>query len=140
MVPSMGAVRIFSQIFRRIISVILGSSLERKTAALLTEPAISAIFKLNCNTKSHAFHSAGGIAFVCKVFVTDLLNVRTFVGFVVSHKVCAHSTKAIQIAKIFFFESMDILNCAGEKTFEPNATGRTFSSLAISFDRDCLDS
>ena len=54
--------------------------------------------------------------------MTDLLSVRTIVGFAASHKMCANSRNAIYIAKNSF-EYMDILSCAGEKIFEPNATG-----------------
>ena len=39
-----------------------------------------------------------------------------------------------------FFEFMDILSCAGEKVFEPNATGHMFSALTVFSDRDCLQS
>ena len=42
---------ISSLILRRIFSVTLSSSLERKSAAVLTEPAMCAILKLNCNTQ-----------------------------------------------------------------------------------------
>ena len=90
----MGVVWISSLILRRIFSVILSSSLERKSAAVLTHPAMCAILKLKCNTKSHAFHSAGGTAFVWKKRVTDLLSVKAIVGFVASHKKCANSKKA----------------------------------------------
>ena len=82
-------------ILRRIFSVTLSSSLQGKSAAVLTEPAKCAILKLNCKTYSHAFQSAGGIAFVWKKRVTDLLSVRTFVGFVAAHRVCANSRNAI---------------------------------------------
>ena len=49
-VTSIGVVWISSRILRRFFSVTLGSSLERKSAAVLTEPAMCAILKLNCNT------------------------------------------------------------------------------------------
>ena len=49
-VTSMGIVWISSLILRRIFSVTLSSSLERKSAAVLTDPALCAILKLNCNT------------------------------------------------------------------------------------------
>ena len=49
-VTSIGVVWISSLILRRIFSVTLSSSLERKSAAVLTDPAICAILKLNCNT------------------------------------------------------------------------------------------
>ena len=54
--------------------------------------------------------------------MSDLLSVKTIVGFVASYKMCANSGNAIQIAKNSF-EYIDILSCAGEKIFEPNATG-----------------
>ena len=54
--------------------------------------------------------------------VTDLLSVKTIVGFDVSHSMCANSRNAMYIAKNYF-EYIDILSCAGEKTFDPNATG-----------------
>ena len=75
--------------------------------------------------------SAGGIAFVWKKRVTDLLSVKTIVGFVASHKICANSRNAIYIARNSL-EFMDILSCAGEKIFEPNATG------AYVFHFDCI--
>ena len=121
MATSIGVVWISSRILRRIFSVTLSYSLERKSAAVLTEPAMCAILKLNCNTQSHAIQNAGAIAFVWKR-VTDLLSVRTNVGFVASHKMSANSRNAILIARKSF-DYMDILSCAGEKTFEPNATG-----------------
>ena len=49
-VNSMGVVWISSLILRRIFSVTLSSSLERKSIAVLTDPAMCAILKLNCNT------------------------------------------------------------------------------------------
>ena len=49
-VTSMGFVFISHRILRRIFSVTFNSNLERKSAALLTEPAICVFLKLNCNT------------------------------------------------------------------------------------------
>ena len=49
-VTSIGVVWISSPILRRIFSVTLISSLESKSAAVLTDPAICAILKLNCKT------------------------------------------------------------------------------------------
>ena len=46
----MGVVWISYRILRRIFPLTLSCSLERKSAAVLTEPAICAISKLNCNT------------------------------------------------------------------------------------------
>ena len=89
-VASMCGVWIPSRPLGRIFSVTLISSPEVKSASMLTEPVKCAIWKLKCNTQSHAIHSAGGIAFVWKKRVTDLLSVGTIVGFVVSHKKCAN--------------------------------------------------
>ena len=50
LVTSIGGVCISSLILRRIFSVTLSSSLERKSAAVLTYPAKCGILKLNCNT------------------------------------------------------------------------------------------
>ena len=47
---SMGVVCTSSRILRRIFSVTFSSNLDRKSAAVLTEPAICAILKLNCST------------------------------------------------------------------------------------------
>ena len=71
------------------------SNLQRKSAAVLTELAICAVLKLNCGTYSHAFHRDGGMAFVWKNRVTDLLCVNTIVGFDVSHSMCANSRKTM---------------------------------------------
>ena len=49
-VTSIGVVWISFLILRRIFSVTLSSSLEKKSAAVLTDPAMCAILKLNCNT------------------------------------------------------------------------------------------
>ena len=49
-VTSMGVVWISSLILRRIFSLTLSSSQERKSAAVLTDPAMCAILKLSCNT------------------------------------------------------------------------------------------
>ena len=51
-----------------------------------------------------------------------MLSARTIVASVDSHKLCANSRNAFQnINKIF--EWIDILSYAGEKIFDPNATG-----------------
>ena len=62
---------------------------------MLTEPAICAILKLNCSTKSHAFHKVGGIALVWKNRMTDLLSVKTIAAFDASLGMCANSRNAI---------------------------------------------
>ena len=94
-VTSIGVVWISSRIFRRIFSVTLSSSLERKLAAVLTQPAMCAILKLSFSTKSHASQSASGIASVWKKRFTDLLSLRTNVSFVASHKVSADLRNAM---------------------------------------------
>ena len=92
---SMGLICTSSLILRRILSVTFDSNREQKSAAVFTEPAICAIYKLNCSTYSHAFHKDGGMALVWKNRVTDLLSVKTIVGFVASHKMCANSRNAM---------------------------------------------
>ena len=49
-VTSIGFVWISSLFLRRIFSVTLGSSLDRKSATVLTDPEMCAILNLNCNT------------------------------------------------------------------------------------------
>ena len=83
----MGVVCMSSWILRRIFSAALSSNLETKSAVVLTGPAMCAFFKLKCNTLSHAFPSAGGIALVWRKRATDLLSVRTIVGFVAYRKI-----------------------------------------------------
>ena len=63
-------------ISRRIIALVFSTRLERKSAAVLTEPAKFANLKLDCHTLSFAFHSDGGNAFVWKNRVTDMLSVK----------------------------------------------------------------
>ena len=63
---SMGADGVSTRISIGNFSVTLSSSLERKLAAVSAEPAMCVILQLNCNTSSHAFHSADGNAFVWK--------------------------------------------------------------------------
>ena len=86
-----GVVWISSRILRHIFSETFSSSLERESAVVLTEPAICAVSKLNYNTYSCAFQSAGGNVFVWKKCVTDLWSVRTIFGFVASQRKCANS-------------------------------------------------
>ena len=83
MVTSIGVIWISSHILRRLLSVTLSSSLEIKKAGVLTEPAWRATLELICNTHSHAFQSAGGIAFVWKKRVRDLLYVTTLLVFLI---------------------------------------------------------
>ena len=120
---SMGIVCTSFRILRRFFSVTFISKWQRKSAAVLTEPGISDILTLNCSTKSHAFYKDdGGLAFVWKKLVTDLLSVKTIVDFDASHKMFPNSRNAMQIARNSF-ERIDIFICAREKIFDPNATG-----------------
>ena len=67
-------------------------------------------------------HSKCGIAFVWKEPGTDLLSVKTIVGFATSQRMCANVRNTMYKTKNSF-EYMKILSCAGEKNFQPNATG-----------------
>ena len=87
MLICMGVVRISSRIVSFIFSLGVTSSLERKSAAVLSVPATCMILKLNCKTQSHAFQRVGGIALVWKNFVTDWLSVMTRVGKAASHSI-----------------------------------------------------
>ena len=89
-VISMGVVCKSFRVLRRMFSVTFYSSPEKKSAADLTEPAVSAILKFNCNTQSHAFRKFVGMAFARKTLVTNLLFVKTLVGFDASHKMSAN--------------------------------------------------
>ena len=105
-----------SLILRRMFFVTYNSSLEMKPAAVLTEAAICAILKLNCNTDWHAFYNDGGTAFVGKKRVTDLISVETILGFDASHKTFANSGNAMRTAKTSF-EYKDTLSFAGTEKF-----------------------
>ena len=94
-VTSIGVVWISSRTLRRSFSLTLSSSLEKQSAAMLTKPAICSILKLNCNTYSPAYQRAGGIGFVWKKCVTDILSVRKIVGFVACQRMCANYRKAM---------------------------------------------
>ena len=94
-VTSVGVLCTSYRILRRIISVTFNFNRQRKSAAVFSEPAICVIFKLNCRTLLHAFHKDGGITFVWKNRVIDLLSVRTIVRFVASDKLCTNSRSAM---------------------------------------------
>ena len=83
---SMGVVCTSFLILRRIFSLNFNCSPERKSSAVLTEPARCPVLELNSSTKSHAFHKDGGKAFVWKKRVTELLSIKSIVGFDVYHK------------------------------------------------------
>ena len=75
------------------------SSLERKSAVVFIRSGTWAMVKLNCRTKSQAFHKAGGIILVWKNCVTDLLSVKTMTGLVDPHKIWLYSMKAKYMAR-----------------------------------------
>ena len=88
--------------------------------------------KLNCRTKSQAFHNAGGIVLVWKKRVTDLLSVRTMTGLVDPHKMWLYSMKAKYIARNSS-AYIDILICDGENVLDPSATGAYVFLTEVSF-------
>ena len=92
-VTSMGSARSSYRILRWIFSVTFSSNLERKSAAVLIEPVLCAIQKLNCSAQLHAFHKDGGIALIWKKRVTDFLSFKTKFGFDASHRTCAKIKK-----------------------------------------------
>ena len=51
--------------------------------------------KLNCSTKTQAFHKDGGINFVWRNLVTDLLSVMIITGLVAPQNICPNSLKAM---------------------------------------------
>ena len=88
MFTSMGLVGISSRIFRTILSFGSASSFDEKTATVFVIPGVCAITRLNCSTKSHAFHNGVGIIFFWKSLVTDLLSVKIKMGSVAPQKIC----------------------------------------------------
>ena len=54
-----------------------------------------AIVKLNCSTKLQAFHKGGGIIFVWKSLVTDLLSVMIITGLVAPQNIYPNSLNAM---------------------------------------------
>ena len=99
MCTSIGEVWMSSLIRSWIFSLGSKSSRERKSAAVFIRPGTWAMVKLNCRTKSQAFHKSGGIILVCKNRVTDLLSVKTMTGLVDPHKIWLYSMKAKYMAR-----------------------------------------
>ena len=60
---SMEVVCMSSCILKWTFSLTVSSSLGKKSAVVLTETAICAVLKSNCNTSLHAFYSVGGLDF-----------------------------------------------------------------------------
>ena len=92
---SIGFVGMSFLIFRNFFSLGSISNRDKKSAAVFTFPGMCAIVKLNCSTKSQAFHRGGGIIFVWKSLVTNLLSVMIFTGLVAPQKICPNSLKAM---------------------------------------------
>ena len=82
-------------IFKTIFS--LGSIPKRdeKSAAVLILPGMCAMVKFNWRTKSQAFHKCGGIIFVWKNLVTDLLSVMIITGLVAPQNIFPNCLKAM---------------------------------------------
>ena len=68
---SIGFVGMSSPLFRVILSLGSISKRDKKSSAMFSFPGMCAMVKLNCNTKSQAFHKGGRIIFVWKNLVTD---------------------------------------------------------------------
>ena len=92
---SIGFVGMSSLIFNIIFSFGYTSNRDKKSAAVFIFPGMCAIVKLNCSTKSHAIHRGGGIIFVRKNLVTDLLSVMIVTGLVAPQNICPNSLKAM---------------------------------------------
>ena len=95
MFTSIGFVGMSSLIFKKIFSFGSISNRDKKSAAVFILPGMCAMVKLNCNTKSQAFHNGGGIIFVRKNLVTDLLSVMMITGLVAPQNICPNSLKAM---------------------------------------------
>ena len=95
MFTSINFVGMSSLIFKMIFSFGFVSKRDKKSAAVFFLPGMSAMVKLNCNTKSQAFHNSGRIIFVWKNLLIDLLSVMMVTGLVVPQKICPNSLKAM---------------------------------------------
>ena len=95
MFTSIGFVGMSSLIFKNIFSLGSISRRDKKSAAVSIFPGLCAIAKLNCSTKSQEFHRGGGINFLWKNLVTDLLSVMIITGFVAPQNICPNSLKAM---------------------------------------------
>ena len=95
MFTSIGFVGMSSLIFKIIFSFGSDSNQDKKSAAVFIFPGMCAIVKLNCSTKSHEFQRGGGITFVWKNLVTDVLSVMIITGLVAPQNICPNSLKAM---------------------------------------------
>ena len=68
---------------------------DQKSAAVFIFPGMWAMIKLNCSTKSQAFHKGGGSIFGRKNLVTNLLSVMIITGSVAPQKICPNSLEAL---------------------------------------------
>ena len=80
--------------FEVIFSVLSISQRNKKSAVVFIFPGTCAMVKLNCNTKAQAFHKGGGIIFVWKNPLNNLLSVMIIIGMVGSQNICPISLKA----------------------------------------------
>ena len=95
MFTSIGFVGMSSLIFKINFSFGSISNRDKISAAVFIFPGMCAIVKLFCSTKSHALQRGGGIIFVWKNLVTDLLSVMIITGLVAPQNTCQHSLKAM---------------------------------------------
>ena len=93
MFTSIGFVGTCSLIFRIIFSLGSSSKRDMESAVVFILSGTCAMVKLNCGTKSKAFHKGVGNIFVWKNLVTDLLSVMMITGFVVPQNLCPNSLK-----------------------------------------------
>ena len=92
---SIGFVGMSYLIFKIIFLLGSISNRDNVSAAVLFFPGMCAIVKLNCSKKSQAFHRGGGIIFVWKNLVTDLLSVMIITDLVAPQNICPNSLKAM---------------------------------------------
>ena len=118
MFTSIGCVGMSSLIIKIFFSLGSFFNRDKKSAAVFSFPRMCATVILNCSTKSQAVHRGGGIIFVWKNLVTDLLSVMTIAGLVAPQNICPNSSKAMKMAKNSSAK-IDILIWDGESVFEP---------------------
>ena len=67
LLTSVGCAGMSSLIFRIIFSFGSDSKRDKKLAAVFLLPAMCAVVKLNCSTKSHAFYNSVVVFLFCKI-------------------------------------------------------------------------
>ena len=95
MFTSIGFVGMSSLTFKNIFSSGSNSKKDKKSAAVFLFPGMCDIVKLGCSTKLQAFHKSGGITFVWKNPVIDLLSVMIIIGLMAHQNLCPNSLKAM---------------------------------------------